>query len=288
MADSAADEQPTCAGTRRPDSGPMTDWLAYDPIAKRYDEVWGPRFEAVAELVWRRVAPAPGAVVLDVGTGTGIVPHVLARRPDSVAVLIGCDRSRDMLQVARSRTASLDVVAADAVALPFRDSAFDVVTASFVMSHVADYRAALVEARRVLRPGGALAITSWAAGEDEPSRVWSRLLAGMVPADELEAAFARLAPSMSVFDNAAGVESALTEAGFVAVSVGAHAIESRLSADQFIADRELTSGSRYARHLLDPSEWELLRRRAHDELDERFGARFTFSRGALVGVGRKG
>lgn len=266
----------------------MTDWAAYDPIAERYDEVWGARFEAVARLVWRSVAPAPGAVVLDVGTGTGIMPHVLAERAGALAILVGCDRSKGMLQVARSRTPLLRVLGADAVALPFRDSAFEVVTASFVMSHVVDYRAALVETRRVLKSGGAIAIASWAAGEDEPSQVWSRLLAGAVSAEEIRVAFARVAPSMSEFEDPARLESALAQAGFSAVSVEAHAIESRLSVGQFIADRELTSGSRYARHVLGRSEWDQLRQRAHDELGKRFGRELTFSRGTLIGVGRKG
>ncbi len=55
----------------------MTDWFAYDPIAGRYDDAWGSRFEAVAKLVWQSVPPARGASVLDIGTGTGILPHAL-------------------------------------------------------------------------------------------------------------------------------------------------------------------------------------------------------------------
>lgn len=265
----------------------MTDWSAYDPIADRYDEVWGPRFDAVAKLVWRRIAPTSGARVLDVGTGTGILPHALAEHAAHLATLTGCDRSTGMLRVARSRTRWLRVVAADATALPFRGELFEVVTASFVMSHVADYRTAFAELRRVLEPGGRLAITSWAEGEDEPSQVWSRLLTRTVSADQVAAAFARVAPSMAEFETPAKVERSLTQAGFVATSVETHAIESRLSPDQFIADRELTSGARYARHVLGPQEWSRLLQRARDELGERFGPELTFSRGALIGLGRK-
>ena len=58
-------------------SGPVTDWFAYGPIAGRYDDAWGSRFQAVAKLVWQRVSPGRGASVLDIGTGTGILPHVL-------------------------------------------------------------------------------------------------------------------------------------------------------------------------------------------------------------------
>jgi ubiquinone/menaquinone biosynthesis C-methylase UbiE len=262
----------------------MTDWSAYDTIAGRYDEAWGGRFEAVARLVWERVPPAHGAAVLDIGTGTGIVPHALGARAVDMAIVIGCDRSTGMIRVARARMSLLRPVAADAVSLPFRHSAFDVVTASFVLSHLSDYEAGLAEVRRVLKPGGLLALTSWAAGEDGPSEVWSRLLTGVVGAERVEAAFARVAPSMSRFEDPPGVERSLTRAGFAKVTVEAHAIESRLSVEQFIADRELTTGARYARHVLEVEEWDRLLVRARDELGRRFGPELSFSRGVLIGV----
>jgi hypothetical protein len=155
------------------------------------------------------------------------------------------------------------------------------------MSHLADYTTGLAEARRVLKPGGVLAITSWAAGEDEPSQLWSRLLTGAVPRDRVEAAFARVAPSMSRFEDPVGVERALTHAGFAGVTVEAHAIESQLSVEQFVADRELTTGARYAHHVLGAEAWQRLLGRAPDELGRRFGRQLSFSREALIGVEQK-
>jgi len=264
----------------------VTDWSAYDTIAGRYDDVWGPRFETVAKLVWRSVAPTNGASILDVGTGTGILPHALAERAADLAIATGLDRSMGMLEVARSRTPSLRAVAGDALSLPFRNAAFDVATASFVMSHLVGYQAALLEIRRVLKPGGVVAMTSWAAGEDGPSQVWSRLLAGVVSAERVQSAFARVAPSMSYFEDPANLERALIGAGFAKVTVEAHSIESRLYVDQFIADRELTTGARYARHVTRPEEWNQLLESVRAELLRQFGPEFTFSRGALLGVGR--
>jgi hypothetical protein len=178
----------------------VTDWSAYDPIADRYDAVWGPRFDAVAKLVWRSVARTPGAEVLDVGTGTGILPHALGEHAAHLASLTGSDRHG----VRRSSRGG-------------------------------------VRSRRAL--DGEVATP-------------------------------------------AKVERSLIQAGFVALSVETHAIESRLSPDQFIADRELTTGSRYARHVLGPQEWNRILQRARDELTGRFGDQLTFSRGALIGVGQ--
>jgi ubiquinone/menaquinone biosynthesis C-methylase UbiE len=266
----------------------VTDWSTYDTIADRYDAVWGPRFEAVARLVWQTVNPTRGASILDIGTGTGIVPRSLAGPATDLAIATGLDRSVGMLEVARSRMPTLRAVAGDAVSLPFRDAAFDVATASFILSHLVEYPTGLAEVRRVLKPGGVLAITSWAAGEDGPSQAWSRLLAGTVSRERIQSAFTRVAPSMLHFEDPAGVERALTGVGFTNVTVEAHSIESRLSVDQFIADRELTSGARYARYVTGPDPWNRLLDRARAELERSFGRQFTFSRGALIGVGRKG
>jgi ubiquinone/menaquinone biosynthesis C-methylase UbiE len=264
----------------------VSDWFAYDPIAGRYDDGWGRRFDAVARLVWQRVSPDRGSAVLDIGTGTGIVPAALGASAADLAIVAACDRSQGMMEIARARLPWLRAVAADAVCLPFPDGAFDVATAGFVMSHLRECDKALLEARRVLKKGGVFAMTSWAAGEDEAARVWSQLLSAVVAADRLAAAFARVAPSMARFEEPAGVERALTGVGFAQVVVGAHPIVSVLSVEQFLADRELTSGARYARHLIGEEDWHRLRGRARDELVRRFGARLSFSRGALIGVGR--
>ena len=64
-------------------------WPSYDGIAARYDDVWGGRFEAVARLIWERVSTGPGALLLDVGTGTGIVPHAMGARLSDISAVTG-------------------------------------------------------------------------------------------------------------------------------------------------------------------------------------------------------
>ncbi len=96
------------------------------------------------------LAATDAARVLDIGCGTGDDVIALGREP------IGIERSVVMCDEARSRHASLAVIAADATALPIRDWQADGVRADRVIQHLPDAPAALSEWRRVLRPNGRL------------------------------------------------------------------------------------------------------------------------------------
>lgn len=91
----------------------------------------------------------PGAEVLEVGCGTGLILERIARRS---ARAVGIDLSPGMLERARER--GLDVHEASATALPFSDASFDLVCSFKVLAHVPDIDVALSEMARVTRPGG--------------------------------------------------------------------------------------------------------------------------------------
>jgi ubiquinone/menaquinone biosynthesis C-methylase UbiE len=130
-------------------------------VASRYDdELW--------ELVPDDPGPPPPALrefveslghaerVLDLGCGDGRLSAGL-----DAAELTAADVSRVALERARTRLphARIAELEPDA-ALPFDDGAFDLVLCAETIEHVRDVQLLLSEIRRVLRPGGVLAVTT--------------------------------------------------------------------------------------------------------------------------------
>ncbi len=130
--------------------------LANHLLSANVDRYW--RNRTVARV--RDVLQRPGALVLDLACGTGDLLIALER--EAGRRLIGSDFCHPMLTGARTKIArdhlQSVLVESDALALPFPDASLDLVTIAFGYRNFANYGAGLVEMRRVLRPGGALAI----------------------------------------------------------------------------------------------------------------------------------
>jgi ubiquinone/menaquinone biosynthesis C-methylase UbiE len=115
-----------------------------------------PQQRAIVDDYLRDVDIAPAARALDVGCGTGFVTRVLAGMP-TVASVTGVDLSPVFVAKARELAAAqenADFQAADARALPFSDTDFDLVVFHTTLTHVPEPERALAEAFRVMRPGG--------------------------------------------------------------------------------------------------------------------------------------
>ncbi len=130
----------------------------FDRIAPVYD-VMNRVMTVGLDLRWRRLAARavvrPGDRVLDAACGTGDL--AIADKKAGADRVTGLDFSEQMLARAR-RKADLEWVQGDMLALPFADGTFDAATVGFGVRNVADLELALRELRRVLHPGGRLAI----------------------------------------------------------------------------------------------------------------------------------
>ncbi len=265
----------------------MGAWRSYDDIAERYDLVWSARFEAVARRIGMLLAPLVDEIVLDIGTGTGIVPRVLAELTPGTGLRVGCDRSAGMLMRARERVAGLSVLVADATALPFADKSFHLATASFVLSHIHDYPRALSEALRVLKPSGRLAVSSWAPHSDPYNTAWEECLAGAVDRQDAARAVAEFVPWEEHFSQEEALDAALRGTGFVTLVSEAVEVESNVTVDQLVEDRELSSRGRWARHVLGAQDWARVRAAAREQLDAHFGSSIRYLRRAFIVIARK-
>jgi demethylmenaquinone methyltransferase/2-methoxy-6-polyprenyl-1,4-benzoquinol methylase len=131
----------------------------FDRIAPVYDAM-NRVMTAGLDVRWRRLTAAaavrPGDRVLDAACGTGDL--AIADRKAGAGKVTGLDFSERMLERARRKDTAVEWVHGDMLALPFADSTFDAATVGFGVRNVADLELALRELRRVLRPGGRLAI----------------------------------------------------------------------------------------------------------------------------------
>lgn len=135
------------------------------------DRLWRAR---TAKLL-RPILQCSDAVVLDLCCGTGDL--ALAFRNSGKARVVGADFAHTMLVRARAKSAlgsshsgmpappSLPLFEADALRLPFANASFDLVASAFGFRNLANYEEGLREIRRVLKPGGTIAILEFS----EPS-----------------------------------------------------------------------------------------------------------------------
>jgi SAM-dependent methyltransferase len=135
----------------------------YEESYYRSREAW-PDFRREAESLLSLARVGRESRVLELGCGGG---ELLERARSSAAFVVGVDLSPEALRLARGER-GLPVLLARAERLPFAPASFDAVLAQHLVEHLPNPVEALREWRRVLRPGGMLALVTPNAAYPDP------------------------------------------------------------------------------------------------------------------------
>jgi ubiquinone/menaquinone biosynthesis C-methylase UbiE len=165
-----------------------TDMLFAGSIPEAYDRFLAPLiFDVYALDLTRRVARMTPQDVLETAAGTGVLTRALAAQLPPQTRIVASDLNQPMLNHAAARQraqARLSWHQADALALPFADTAFDVVVCQFGAMFFPDKVQGYREARRVLRPGGRFLFNVWdRISQNAFARVVTDALAKLFPID---------------------------------------------------------------------------------------------------------
>lgn len=197
----------------------------YSAHADAYRKLWAPELLPLASRLVSSMDLGPARRVLDLGAGVGAL-FATEREAAPDAAIVLADRAEGMLRLAPEEALRTVV---DARALPFPDRSFDAVIMAFMLFHVPRPERALVEARRVLRPGGTLGLATW--GESRPRaaiEAWTRELdAHGAPEDPVLADHDQM-------DDEEKVRSLLAGAGFDVRSIETVRPEHPVTLEEFI------------------------------------------------------
>lgn len=184
---------------------------SYDRVGPAFFQTFGQRLVELADI-------RPGMSVLDVGCGAGAALLPAAEAAGPSGRVLGIDLTPGMVERAREAAhqqglTQVEVSVADAEEPPGPPATWDRVLAAQVLFFLPDVGGALDAYRRVLRPGGRLAFSSWGPQRKEWETVY-RAIFGLIP----EGAAPDLMPSGRLFGADEAVVSLVTAHGYVDVN----------------------------------------------------------------------
>lgn len=146
------------------------EWAADQTAAawQKYHARMKEQLAAVTAALVAAASPQAGASILDLASGTGEPSLSLARRVAPGGTVTATDLSAGMLAALAANAqaegvTNIETKVCDAHELPFPNARFDVVTSRFGVMFFAEIDRALTEIRRVLKPGGRIALMVWGA-----------------------------------------------------------------------------------------------------------------------------
>ena len=193
----------------------------FGSLARRYD-LLNRVLSLSLDRRWRKAVvqelePQAGHRALDLCCGTAdLALELLAVGLE----VVGADFSHEMLVQANRKAPTLPLVEADALNLSFPDASFDLVTIAFGLRNLADYGAGLREFRRVLRPGGRLAVLEFSVPTAAAfRRVYHLYLKRLVPAvgsalSRRHGAYRYLADTVQAFPDQKELGRLIEDSGF--------------------------------------------------------------------------
>jgi len=171
------------------------DWL----------KIQEPQSRALYNIVLKALAPTRDAALLDVGCGAGLFCELATLNGTSV---MGLDASNNLLDLARQRTLRATFFEGEMETLPFVEKTFDFVTVLNSLQHATTPLAVLNEARRVLQPGGRVAIAAWARPEQCQVANYFRALDELLPIESANT------PAAFSFSSDGVISKLVARAGF--------------------------------------------------------------------------
>ena len=213
-----------------------TDKVFAGSIPKLYDEHLVPMiFAGYADDIARRIAALSPSALLEIAAGTGAVTRAVAAALPRDVRYVATDLNEPMLAVAAKRQAGDDRISwrqADALALPFGDSEFDVVCCQFGAMFFPDRSKGYAEATRVLKPGGTYLFNVWDRIADNVFADDATATLGKVFPDDPPLFMARTPHG---YHDKAVIKADLERAGFRDISIETLTATSRAPSAEYVA-----------------------------------------------------
>jgi ubiquinone/menaquinone biosynthesis C-methylase UbiE len=194
----------------------VSDWATHDRMnaANRWERPSAEMGRGATEAIVALAQPRPGMRALDVASGTGAPALQIARAIGPTGLVTATDLSPAPLKIAAERArqrglTNIRFETADAHHLKYPDQSFDLVTSRMGVMFFSDLPRALAEMRRVLKPGGRIALLAWGPMEQPYFEC-----TGAIVMRHTGAALPDAAKQIFKFGERGTLSAALTAAGF--------------------------------------------------------------------------